>query len=254
MLAGCVPRVACAVSSVGLPVYTVAGVAFAATTSPVGPLAEQAASVLAVLCGIGAAALKSAELVAVSEHAFVRIAAVVFDSVAVGLPSEQFAALPKPTRSTNVGSDVGHEPVSAVVLFTSATLPAVALILMEPVASGVGRLVVPAAPAASCNSRYCPGCSVSVGSVVTCHEVPVELAYCTLHPATDTGEAVGLNNSIKSFLYVAPELPPPPYTCEITTDVSVAATAVPLRLNKAEKNASRDTRVRKENRLEVMAR
>ena len=72
-----------------------------------------------------------------------------FDNVAVGDPSEQFAAEPKPTKSTSVGSLVGHEPVSAVVLLTSATLPAVALIAIVPVASGVGSAVVPAAPAAS---------------------------------------------------------------------------------------------------------
>jgi hypothetical protein len=86
----------------------------------------------------------------------------------------------------------------------------------------------------------------------TCHDVPVELTYCTLHPATVTGAAVGLNSSTKSFLYVAPEFPPPPYTCEITTDVSVAAAAVTLRLKKAEKKTSRDARIRKENRLKIM--
>ena len=34
---------------------------------------------------------------------------------------------------------VGHAPVSAVVTLTSATLPAVALIMMLPIASGVGN-------------------------------------------------------------------------------------------------------------------
>ena len=44
---------------------------------------------------------------------------------------------------------VGQPPVSAVVLATSATFPDVADIAIEPVASGVGRGVVPPAPAAS---------------------------------------------------------------------------------------------------------
>jgi hypothetical protein len=190
----------------------------------------------------------------VSVHTFVRTAAVVFESVAVGLPSEQVAALPKPTRSIRLGlvAIVGH-PVNAVVVFASATFPAVALNASEPVASGVGRFVVPADPADSCTNRYCPGCSVNVGNAVTCHELPVELAYCTLHPATETGAAVGLNNSIKSFLYVAPEFPPPPYTCEITTEVSVAANAVPLRAAKVEKSARRNTERRDERRCGVMA-
>ena len=39
--------------------------------------------------------------------------------------------------------------VSAVVLLTSATLPEERLMLMDPVASGVGNDVVPPEPAAS---------------------------------------------------------------------------------------------------------
>lgn len=46
----------------------------------------------------------------------------------------------------------GHEPVSAVVDFTSATLPAVAAMAMEPVASGVGR-GAPFAPPEACWTR-----------------------------------------------------------------------------------------------------
>jgi hypothetical protein len=252
VLAGIVPGTTVTFSSVATPVYVDAGLADPVAVSSVLPSVPQVTNELAVLCGITAPVAKSAPLLFVGEHRFVRIAAVVFDSVAVGVPSEQFAAEPKPTKSTSVGSGVGHEPLNAVVLLTSATFPAVALILIEPVASGVGRFVVPPAPTASCTSRYCPGCRVSVGSDVTCHDVPVELAYCTLHPATVTGAAVELNSSTKSFLYVAPEFPPPPYTWEITTDVSVAATAVLLRLKKAEQNASRDAKIRKENRLKFM--
>src|SRR5260370_229708 len=44
-----------------------------------------------------------------------------------------------------------------------------------------------------------------------------------LYPVNVCVADVGLNNSMKSFLYVAPEFPPPPYTCEITTVVGEAA-------------------------------
>jgi hypothetical protein len=43
----------------------------------------------------------------------------------------------------------GHVPESAVVVLTSATLPAVALMAMEPAASAVGRLLTPFVPKAS---------------------------------------------------------------------------------------------------------
>jgi hypothetical protein len=44
----------------------------------------------------------------------------------------------------------GHEPESAVVVLTSATLPADALKLIEPEASGVGSEPTPFALNASC--------------------------------------------------------------------------------------------------------
>ena len=47
-------------------------------------------------------------------------------------------------------------------------------------------------------------------SAVTCHVVPVELAYWTLQPDTFTAVLPALNSSMKSFFSVAPELPPPP--------------------------------------------
>ena len=43
----------------------------------------------------------------------------------------------------------GHEPDSAAVVLTSATLPAVALMLMEPEASGAGSGPTPLALPAS---------------------------------------------------------------------------------------------------------
>ena len=56
---------------------------------------------------------------------------------------------------------------------------------------------------------------------VTCHElVPAAELYCTDQPARITAELLLLYNSIKSFLYNEPPLPPPPYTSLITIDGS----------------------------------
>ena len=45
-------------------------------------------------------------------------------------------------------------------------------------------------------------------------------AYWTDHPARGTGTLPRLWSSMKSFLYVAPALPPPPYTWLMTTELS----------------------------------
>ena len=102
-----------------------------------------------VLRGVGASTAKSVALLSVSVQPFIaRITAVVFDGAAVGAVSENDAP-PKPTKST-MRLSVGAATVSAVVVDSSATLPAVALSAMAPVASGVGRLTEPPAPTASC--------------------------------------------------------------------------------------------------------
>ena len=104
---------------------------------------------LDVFLGVGAPAAKSAELLLVSVRPRpARSAAVVLLSVGVGDVSEQFAA-PYPTKSWTLGANGQPVPARSVAVFTSATLPAVALIAMLPVASGVGRFVVPPVPAAS---------------------------------------------------------------------------------------------------------
>src|SRR5690348_3157308 len=110
-------------------------------------------NVAAVLRGLGAPTAKSVLLLSVSvAPAALRKAAVVLESVAVGpVPSKQFVPVPYPARST-ILAPVGQVPERTVVLFTSATLPAPAAIAIPepvPVASGVGRSVVPPAPAAS---------------------------------------------------------------------------------------------------------
>src|SRR3954452_21044686 len=53
-------------------------------------------------------------------------------------------------------------------------------------------------------------------SAVVCHVVPPEEPYWTDHPLRSTASVPRLNSSTKSFVYVAPELPPPPYACETT--------------------------------------
>ena len=99
--------------------------------------------------GLGCAAAKSAELLPVSVQPLLfRTAAVFVPGAGAGALSEQLAVEPYPTRST-ISVAVGQRPDSAVVVLTSATLPAVALMLMEPDASAAGRLLTPFAPKAS---------------------------------------------------------------------------------------------------------
>jgi hypothetical protein len=106
----------------------------------------------ALLRGLGAAAAKSEELSSVSSQPFParRIAFVFEGACAAPAPSKQSFSVPKPTKSTTVAPNGQPFPASAVVVLTSATLPAVAPRLIEPVASGVGKLVVPPDPCASC--------------------------------------------------------------------------------------------------------
>ena len=65
-------------------------------------------------------------------------------------------------------------------------------------------------------------------SGVVCHVLPAADAYCTVHPSTTIGELLWLNSSTKSFLYVAPEFPPPPYTWLITIAGDAASASRPL--------------------------
>src|SRR5712691_3133796 len=118
------------------------GKAAATTQLPATPL----------LRGKGAPVKKSAPLLSVSVQPPVpprrRTAVVLLGADAGPTPSKQLAVLPKPTRSTT--APVGQLPLSAVLLATSATLPAVAAMAMVPLASGTGSTAVPPAPCASC--------------------------------------------------------------------------------------------------------
>ena len=101
-----------------------------------------------LLRGAGEPIVKSARLLLVSVQPPVwRIAAVVLLRAPAAVPSAAFA-LPYPTKSIIDAPD-GTETVKAVELFTSATLPSVALRLIVPEASGVGSEADPPLPCAS---------------------------------------------------------------------------------------------------------
>ena len=111
----------------------------------------QGLSGLAVFRGFGVPAAKSVELLFASvQPKPARSTAAVLEGAGVGDVSEQLAAAPKPTKSCTLAANGQPEPLRSVVVLTSAILPAVALIEMVPVASGVGRFTVPPAPCASC--------------------------------------------------------------------------------------------------------
>jgi hypothetical protein len=104
--------------------------------------------------GFGAPAAKSALLLSVSVQPPLRrtSAVVVLGAGAEPDPSKQLAVAPYPTKSTIDAPD-GQDPVNAVVVLTSATFAAVALIAMVPVASGVGSVFTPFAPADSATRK-----------------------------------------------------------------------------------------------------
>src|SRR6188768_3388346 len=75
-----------------------------------------------------------------------RSAAVVLVSCGAAPAPSKHVAVPYPTRSTSIAP--AGQPANAVALELSATRPDEADIAVEPVASGVGPSMVPAAPAA----------------------------------------------------------------------------------------------------------
>lgn len=87
---------------------------------------------------------------AVFELAFaLRSIEFVLDGAVAGpVPLKPLAVVPNPTKSITEVLAEGLVPVSAMVELQRATLPAVALMAIVPVASGVGKLVVPPVPAA----------------------------------------------------------------------------------------------------------
>ncbi len=117
--------------------------------------------------------------------------------------------------------------VSGVVPETRATVPLPAAMAMVPVASAVGRATVPPVPAAWA-TRYRPPGAIDPVRAETCHCDPAEGLpgrYWTLRPPTSKGAEPALASSTKSRVSVAPELPPPPYTSEMTAVADGAAWA-----------------------------
>ena len=103
--------------------------------------------------GVGAPTVKSAALLPVLVNAVDRALGRrgVASGRAPGQTPRSRRLTPYPTKSTTPDAE-SQSPAAqpgVVVLFTSATLPAVAHMAMEPTASGVGSGVVPPAPAAS---------------------------------------------------------------------------------------------------------
>ena len=123
------------------------------TLGAVSTLTVQGLRVVALLRGAGAPAVKSVLFWPVSvQPLLLRKTAVVVDGAGVGaLPSNMVAVDPKPTRSRICAIWAGPQGVgvavdphaSAVVPFTKATFPAVALIAVVPPASAVGMGFTP---------------------------------------------------------------------------------------------------------------
>src|ERR1043166_13425 len=114
---------------VGVPVGVGVGV----------PPPEHGLSGEPVLRGVGAPVAKSAELpsVSVQPPAARSTAFVLLGAGVAAAPSKQLAGVPKPTKAT-IWAPEGHATVCAVAVLTRATLPAVALMLIVPVASAAG--------------------------------------------------------------------------------------------------------------------
>src|SRR5690242_5440549 len=102
-----------------------------------------------LLRGSGVPAWKSALLLSVSGALSVRLSAVVLLRPGAAAVSKSLA-VPYPMKSLTPAAVAHVAPqLSAALPVTRATLPFVPLMLMEPVASGAGRAVVPPVPAAS---------------------------------------------------------------------------------------------------------
>src|SRR6478672_415506 len=112
--------------------------------SPTGSAPGQTWSGDALFRGAGAPVEKSTDRSFVyAQPASSRIAAVELVSAAVVFAPQSLAVVLKLTAST---TPAGHAPESAVVEDASATLPAVPLIAIVPIASGVGSATVPPVP------------------------------------------------------------------------------------------------------------
>jgi hypothetical protein len=106
---------------------------------------------VALLRGFTVPVVKSAALLSVSVAPFpARKSEAVADGAGAAPVPSNASAVPYPTKSATFAAPAGLSTAKTVVVDVTATLPAVADIEIVPVASGVGRLVVPPVPAASC--------------------------------------------------------------------------------------------------------
>ena len=150
-----------------------------------------------LLVGAGAPAVKSLELSSVSPA--VRDTAAVLLGAGALAPSTTTAP-PKPTRSctrASAAQSAAVRQVSGSLPLTRATVPAVADMLMLPVASAVGSAVVPPVLLASPTRYFAPAAMLPVRAVVCQVLVGFGAAgrYCTLQPSTDTAAVDRLASS-----------------------------------------------------------
>src|ERR1043166_1623687 len=121
------------------------GIELALLRGSVANTAGPISTIGAVRRGLGTPVRKSAELLSVSvAPLFLRKSAVELLSTGAGEPSAQLAPA-EPTKSTRPGSVIGHGPVSASKLLTSATLPLACAMFISPVTFEAGR-AAPTAP------------------------------------------------------------------------------------------------------------
>jgi hypothetical protein len=106
---------------------------------------------VALLRGLTVPVAKSAALLSVSVAPLpARKSEAVADGAGAAPAPSNASAVPYPTKSTRFAFPIGLSTVNNVVVFVSPTFAALAAIEIVPVASGVGKLVVPPVPAASC--------------------------------------------------------------------------------------------------------
>src|SRR4051794_21128121 len=95
------------------------------------------------------------------------------------------------------------------------------MLIALPAKSTLGTGTPFAPPASVTTNQSCAGTEPAVFRLATLLDAAVLAAerYCRDMPDSGIAELVGLYRSTKSFVYVAPLLPPPPYTSLMTSPV-----------------------------------
>jgi hypothetical protein len=142
--------------------------------------------------GVGAPAVKSAALLPVLDAVALRWADVEFVIPDTGATSDSLL-VPKPTKSTTLTPPEQEDPqpvIAAVLFFTSATFPVVALRLIDPVMSADGRGAPTLPPLASWTKKKAPGAIEPERGVTPLQVVRfVAEPYCTDQPVRSMGAA-----------------------------------------------------------------